>query len=124
MTAAEYLALPETTQPMELINGIVIVSPSLTPRHQGIAGNAYVLLRNRASILGGRVYMAPIDVVLGDSQVLQPDVAYLAPDTRCQITEPRLVVEVFSPGSIRRDKIDKFEVYEACGVRWPVDLFD
>ncbi|MBL8155161.1 MAG: Uma2 family endonuclease [Anaerolineae bacterium] len=129
MTAAEYFALPETTQPMELINGIVIRSPSPTPRHQGIAGNVYALLRSRAKAGGGRAYMAPIDVVLDDSQVLQPDVVYLAPESRCQITErrlvgpPDLVVEVFSPGSVRRDKIDKFELYEACGVRetWMID---
>lgn len=129
MTAAEYLALPETTQPMELINGIVTMSPSPTPRHQDIAGNAYALLRSRARASDGHVYIAPIDVVLDDSQVLQPDVVYLAPESRCQITErrlvgpPDLVVEVFSPGSVRRDKIDKFELYEACGVReyWMID---
>lgn len=36
---------------------------------------------------------------------------------------PDLVVEVFSPGSVRREKIDKFEVYEAYGVRecWMID---
>lgn len=91
MTATEYLALPETTQPMELINGIVRRSPSPTPHHQGITGNAYALLRSRARASGGRAYTAPIDVVLDDSQVLQPDVVYLVPESLCQITEQRLV---------------------------------
>jgi Uma2 family endonuclease len=129
MTAAEYLALPETTQPMELINGFVISSPSPTPRHQGITRNGYALLRSHVRTNGGRAYMAPIDVVLDDIHVLQPDVVYLAPESRCQITErrlvgpPDLVVEVFSPDSVRRDKIDKSELYETCGIRktWMID---
>jgi Uma2 family endonuclease len=60
ITAAEYLALPETTQPMELLNAIVIVSPSPTPRHQRITGNVHALLRSHARTNGGRAYIAPL----------------------------------------------------------------
>ncbi|MBI5666896.1 MAG: Uma2 family endonuclease [Chloroflexi bacterium] len=129
MTTEEYFALPETTQPMELINGELIVSPAPVPRHQGITGNTYYVVRNLTKTIGGTVYMAPIDVYLDEGQVPQPDVVYLAPDSRCQVTDkrlvgpPDLVVEVFSPGSVRKDKLDKFELYERYGVReyWMID---
>jgi Uma2 family endonuclease len=129
MSTADYLALPETTQPMELINGEVIVSPAPVPRHQGITLNTAFTLRNIAQTIGGKVYVSPIDVYLDEGQVPQPDVVYLAPDSRCEVTDkrlvgpPDLVVEVFSPGSVRHDKLDKFEIYERYGVReyWMLD---
>jgi Uma2 family endonuclease len=129
LTTAEYFALPETTQPMELINGAIIVSPAPIPRHQEIIINLTVLLRQLTRTIGGKVYMSPIDVYLDEGQVPQPDVVYLAPDSACQVTDkrlvgpPDLVVEVFSPGSVRHDKIDKFELYERYGVReyWMID---
>ena len=129
MTAADYFALPETTQPMELINGELIVSPARVPRHQSITGNTYFIIRNLTKTLGGQVYIAPIDVYLDEGQVPQPGVVYLAPDSQCEVTEKRLVgppdliVEVFSPGSVRHDKLDKFELYERYGVReyWMID---
>ncbi len=129
MTAAEFFALPETTQPMELLNGELILSPAPVPRHQAITGSTYFVLRTLANTLGGRVYASPIDVYLDEGQVPQPDVVYLAPDSRCEVGDkrlvgpPDLVVEVFSSGSVRRDKIDKFELYDRYGVReyWMID---
>jgi Uma2 family endonuclease len=129
MSTAEYFALPETMQPMELINGEIIMSPAPVPRHQGIILNTALTLRDLSRTIGGKVYVAPIDVYLDEGQVPQPDVVYLAPGSRCEVTDkrlvgpPDLVVEVFSPGTVRRDKLDKFELYERYGVReyWMLD---
>lgn len=129
ISTTDYLALPETMQPMELINGEIIMSPAPVPRHQAITGNTYFVVRNLTKTTGGKVFMSPIDVYLDEGQVPQPDVVYLAPDSRCEVTDrrlvgpPDLVVEVFSPGSVRHDKIDKFELYERYGVReyWMLD---
>lgn len=129
MSTADYFALPETTQPMELINGELIVSPAPVPRHQRIILNTAFTLRDITKTTGGKVYVSPIDVYLDEGQVPQPDVVYLAPDSQCEVTDkrlvgpPDLVVEVFSPGSVRHDKIDKFGIYERYGVReyWMLD---
>ncbi len=123
MTASEYLLLPETTQPMELLDGEVIMSPAPIPEHQTAVGNTYLLISGTVKERGGRAFFAPLDVRLDDLNVVQPDVMYLAPDTRCIVGEkyligaPDLIVEVLSPGSIKTDKRDKFRLYERFGVR-------
>ncbi|MGQ9889541.1 MAG: hypothetical protein ACUVSX_13785 [Aggregatilineales bacterium] len=49
MTAAEFAEPPEADQPMELIHGEVIVSPTPTDCHQGVVGALYALLRGCAN---------------------------------------------------------------------------
>lgn len=132
MTAAEYLQLPEQNTPMELLDGEIVVSPSPTPEHQDLVGNTYILLKQRSQALGGQVYFAPLDVYLGEESVPQPDLVWLAPNSKCSILEkrlsgpPDLVVEILSPGSIKRDRQKKFRIYERHGVReyWLVDPRD
>lgn len=129
MTADEYLALPETMQRMDLIDGEVIVSPSPSLKHQDIGGNTYILLREKAKALGGKAYIAPLDVVFDEWNIPQPDVFYLAPNSRCVpfrhilAGPPELIVEIISPGNTRKDKQKKFELYERFGVLeyWLVD---
>lgn len=132
VTADEFFQLPESNQFIELIDGEIIMSPSPVPDHQDIIGNGFVLLRQVAKERGGRVFVSPMDVYLDDTNVPQPDVIYLAPDSRCAVTDkrlvgaPDLVVEVLSPGSIKRDRGEKFLLYERHGVReyWIVDPRD
>lgn len=132
MTAAEYLELPETNTPMQLIDGEVIVSPSPVPLYQHIVGRIFRLIAARADERGGTGFFAPIDVQLDEHNIVQPDVLYLAPETQCiegdkhLIGAPDLVVEVLSPGTAKEDKRTKFRLYERHGVReyWIVDPRD
>jgi Uma2 family endonuclease len=70
-----------------------------------------------------------LDVYLGDDNVVQPDVMWIAPDSPCTIGEkhldgpPDLVVEVLSPSTAHLDKTGKFHLYERHCVReyWIVD---
>jgi len=127
MTAAAFRQLPETTQPTELIRGELIVSPSPIDAHQDLVFNLAVLIRSLMP--GGKVVVAPMDVYLDDENVLQPDVFWLAADSRCSSRNgyyygaPELVVEVVSPASSTRDRRDKFDLYEAHGAReyWLAD---
>jgi Uma2 family endonuclease len=118
MKAAEYRRLPETTQPTELIEGEIIVSPAPTDRHQAVViGFVQALLRQPAT---GTLRFAPLDVYLDDETIVQPDVFWVSgPDSRCRLHgdgywygAPDLVIEVLSPGTARRDKSDKFRLYE------------
>jgi len=70
MTIAEFDALPETTQPTEMIDGEIIVSPSPIPLHQITVSKANEVVT--ALKPDGIVLFAPMDVYLDDLNVVQP----------------------------------------------------
>ncbi|MFQ3566360.1 MAG: Uma2 family endonuclease [Aggregatilineales bacterium] len=127
MSAAEFARLTETTQPTELIDGALIVSPSPMPAHQRLLREIFWVLRS--TIDAGEFFLAPIDVVLDEENVVQPDLVWVGPGSRCEVGQkqlvgpPDLIVEVLSPSSALRDKTVKFMLYERRGVReyWIAD---
>lgn len=129
MTAAEFFELPESNAPIELINGALTVSPTPIPLHQDITLNTATLLKQISKIVGGKVFVAPLEVYFDDENVPQPDVMWIAP-TRLRVVgekrlegPPDLIVEVLSPGTAKNDKETKFRLYEKYQVReyWIVD---
>ncbi len=125
---ADYEAWPEEER-CELLFGRLYKSPSPSPRHQLAVLLLWRRLHELARATGGLALAAPIDVVLAEHSVVQPDVVYVsAPrlgivgDQRIQ-GPPDLVVEVLSPGSARRDRDEKLLLYGEAGVReyWLVD---
>jgi Uma2 family endonuclease len=128
LTAAEFLELPESMTPTELIDGVMLVSPAPKLIHQECVLRVSVLLNGLGQ--SGKLYVAPVDVYFDEANVVQPDLLWLASDSRCVPVEgqylrgvPELVAEVLSPGSVRRDRREKFELYEKYGVReyWLLD---
>lgn len=128
MTIAEFKALPETLVPTELIEGELIVSPSPKNAHQ--AASSKLVLVVQLVMPGGMLFHAPMDLYLDDANAVQPDLFWVAPESRCTLGEdgywygpPELVVEIFSPSSTVRDKITKFKLYEKHGIAeyWMVD---
>ena len=114
----------------ELMDGELFVLPSPTPRHQTVVGNlsfAFGAFVQRHRM--GKVYFAPLDVVLSDHDVLQPDVIFISEGRQGFITEsningpPDLVVEVLSPSTQERDRTAKRTIYARYGVReyWLID---
>lgn len=130
MTAAEYLKLPESNKPMELINGEVILSPSYTVTHQRCALELLVLLGKMN--LPGELFIGLLDVHLDDKNVVQPDFMWIDPQGKGRVTElriegaPGLVIEILSAISAKRDKVVKFDLYQRHGVReyWIVSAYD
>lgn len=129
MTAEEYRQLPETSQRMELIEGEIVVSPSVVVNHQRIIRNAFYVLCDD-DIPYGEALIGPLDVYFDDENAFQPDVFWVAKDNdRCVERDgyfygpPDLVIEVLSPSTARYDKTVKFLVYEKHGVReyWLAD---
>lgn len=129
MTAAQYFELPETNQPMMLLNGEVIEMPSPTFEHQTTVLRLGAWLLQRCSEIGGSAVIAPMDVYFDEANIPQPDVMWVAPNSQCVIEQKRLVgapdliIEVLSPSTALYDKRDKFRLYEKHGVReyWLVD---
>jgi Uma2 family endonuclease len=127
LTAAEFLALPESNQHRELIDGEVVTNPPKAI-HQRIVGYLFLYLQNL--IPSGEVLLAPVGLYLNDTNLLEPDLMWIGKGSAC--TEgadgyfygaPDLIVEVLSPSTARIDKVQKFQLYEQSSVReyWIVD---
>lgn len=106
----------------ELIDGIAYnMTPAPSFKHQRLAGNFYRILGNKLSGKPCIPGISPIDVVLSEYDVVQPDVLVVC-DKR-KITEaniqgaPDLIIEVLSPSTAIKDKREKKTLYERCGVR-------
>ena len=77
----------------------------------------------------GKVYFAPFDVVLSDTDTVRPDLLFVSKERLRIITEdnvqgaPDLVVEIRSPSTARQDWTVKRELYARHGVMeyWLVD---
>jgi Uma2 family endonuclease len=128
VTIEEYLAMPETTQPSNLIEGRLYMSPAPLMRHQQIVMRLGFLMDQFARVHGGLAFISPMDCHLPTGSVLQPDVGYIAPERldivdRWVMGAPDLVIEVLSPGTRRFDRNRKLRAYETAGVReaWLVD---
>ncbi|WP_442483887.1 Uma2 family endonuclease [Aeoliella sp. SH292] len=124
----DYLQLPEGER-VELLRGrLIMMSPAPRPRHQFIGVLLWRALNEAAVSIGGIALPAPVDVKLDQYTVLQPDVVYLRPDHVHQIRDriygaPDLLVEVLSPSTTRRDRVEKLDLYATARVPeyWIVD---
>jgi Uma2 family endonuclease len=76
------------------------------------------------------IVIAPIDVILSDIEVRQPDLLFIHKNREHIITKrgiegsPDLVVEISSVHSIRRDKVQKIKSYAKYAIPeyWIIDL--
>jgi Uma2 family endonuclease len=123
-TYEDYLALPDDGRRYEIIEGVLYVSNAPHSNHQTVVTELSSEIRNfvKANKLG-RVLVAPFEVHLSErSRPVQPDLLFIRaerwPAAGAQFFDgaPDLVVEVTSPGSVRRDKVVKFTAYEQAGV--------
>jgi Uma2 family endonuclease len=105
ITTDEYLRMPETRLPQELVHGVVRDAPAPTPGHQDVVGRFHVaLVRHLEEHPVGRVWLSPIDVVLDVARhlVVQPDLILLTNRRLHLVSDrvwgaPDLVIEVMSP---------------------------
>lgn len=124
--AADYWQLPEGA-PIELIKGRFVVSPSPNMLHQIIVALLLERLLMAARMTGGIAVCAPMDVILSDDTILQPDLLYVSKQRRGIVKQrvegpPDLVIEIIS-GTGRRDRVEKLDLYAQYGVGeyWIVD---
>jgi Uma2 family endonuclease len=122
-TYEDYLLLPEDRR-AEIIEGELFMTPVPTPYHQRIALEIASALRAHVrSHALGEVFIAPCDVKLSDSDVVQPDILFISKDRLSIIEEkyisaaPDLIVEILSPATAERDQTLKRKLYERSGVR-------
>ena len=129
-TYEDYLTLDDGVY-FEIINGKASISPTPELFHQRWAGKLYqAIVRHIEARMLGEVFFAPVDVVLDEQNVVQPDLVFVASanakllQRRGIMGAPDLVVEIISPSSLRHDRYDKRELYARFGVKefWLADV--
>jgi Uma2 family endonuclease len=130
VTYAELLQWPDDGRQRELYDGEVIVLPSPFARHQRVASHVETLIREHEGTVGGIVLRAPLDIVLSEYDVVQPDIVYFRSDRRHLVRDwevtraaPDLAVEVLSRSTEVRDRGRKMLLLARFGVSeyWIVD---
>jgi len=122
-TYERYLRETAEGEYFTIIAGERFMSPSPTVFHQHILLNLGMVLQTwvRQSRIG-KLGLAPLDVVLGDDEVVQPDLIFVLNEHLDRLTRknvhgaPDLVIEILSPGSTRLDRVKKRELYARHGV--------
>jgi Uma2 family endonuclease len=131
LTYADFLLFPDDGKRHELIDGVHYVTPSPNLGHQELVGRLHPAVGNFLATRRhlGRVFLAPLDVVMSDYDIVEPDLLFVAGDQPQLLTEaniqgaPALVVEILSSGTRRRDEGIKRKLFDEKGVReyWLVD---
>ena len=130
LTYADYVALPNDGKRYEIHDGELSVTPAPGRTHQrlvlelGSLLNAHVKARSL-----GEIDIAPFDVILDDTSIVQPDVVYIARDRSGVVSErgvdgaPTLAIEIMSPSTVQIDRGTKLQLYARHRVPhyWIVD---
>jgi Uma2 family endonuclease len=131
MSYEEFLTSVNENTHAEWVNGETLLFMPPGTKHQQIVAFLLKLLGIFVDHFQlGEVITAPYEMkVTPDSNSREPDLLFIAQEHLDRLTENRLIgpadliVEVISPESVYRDRSDKFDEYEAAGVReyWTID---
>ena len=129
-TCEDYLTTPADER-YELLDGDLIMVPAPNIKHQRVqlelATQLSHFIKNRAL---GELLIAPCDVVLSDTNIVQPDLLFVSREREHLLSDgekvrgaPDLAVEILSPSSADKDRGLKRELYGRYGVTeyWLVD---
>ena len=129
-TATELRAIPDDRNRYEIIDGALLVTPSPSREHQRLSKLFFRPLDSYVEANGiGEIIYAPVEIVLADDTVVEPDLLAFAlrvgelPDQSEGASGLLLVVEILSPSTARADRIVKRARYQCEGIPeyWIVD---
>jgi Uma2 family endonuclease len=130
LTYRDYEALPADGRRYEIHDGELSVTPAPNTEHQRISANLFVALRRHVEERGlGEVLYAPVDVILADTSIVQPDIVFLDPSRASAVSRrgiegpPTLAVEIISPSTTAIDRTTKRQLYARYAVPyfWLID---
>ncbi|MDX2191860.1 MAG: Uma2 family endonuclease [Gemmatimonadales bacterium] len=132
LTVHEFRALPfpdDDGARRELLDGRVVVTPIPRPAHQIVVRRLVTALANHIAPHGLDDCVLPGgDAAIDDGNLLVPDVMVVPPAELSRQWESirtlLLAVEVVSPASARRDRVEKRRLYQRSQARtyWVVDV--
>lgn len=114
----------------EVIGGRLIMTPAPIPYHQRISRKLERILEDFVIDNDlGEVFDAPCDVVLSQTDIIQPDIFFISQEKAYIITDtyingaPDLIIEILSPTSTSKDTVIKKRLYLKNKVKeyWIVD---
>jgi Uma2 family endonuclease len=130
LTYEDYAALPNDGKRYEILDGELSVTAAPGRTHQGVVLRLASALHVHVTAHGlGEVYIAPFDVVLAETTIVQPDIIFVDRDHLAIFSQrgaegaPTLAIEVLSPSTTRNDRTTKLQLYARYGVPyyWIVD---
>ena len=108
---ADLQRMPDDGNRYELYDGELWVVPAPLLRHQIVAQRLFVALHEAVKRSGGAAFIAPLDIVFSEYNVVQPDVIYFGPESAQRLRADELVrfppdaaFEVLSPSTARNDR--------------------
>jgi len=125
-TYQDYLKLPEEPgYRYEVLEGVLVKDPSPNVMHQRVSRRLIRVLEDYINEIDpeGEVFFAPLDVTFQEITVVQPDLFYISGEQKKLVEEaridgpPTLVVEIISPSTSRKDRIQKRNIYQKAGVQ-------
>lgn len=128
ITYEDYVTFPDEPR-LEVIGGDAYVLPSPNTRHQTLVGRIFAWLHFHVEAHGGgEVFVAPFDIVLTDTDIVQPDIVFIADEDTEVLTDanvrgtPSWAIEVLSSDPSRDRKL-KLGLYERTDLPeyWIVD---
>lgn len=115
---SDYAALPDDGKRYEVLDGELCELTGPNTLHQRVCRNLFRLLDAHVRAAGlGEVLFAPLDIILSDISIVQPDIVYMARDRAARVSQrgiegaPTLAVEVLSPSSVAHDRVRKMDLY-------------
>jgi Uma2 family endonuclease len=125
LTYDDYISLPNDRNRYEILEGELIETPSPTTNHQRVSRNLeFVLFSHIKHTNCGEILDAPMDVILDESTVVQPDIIFIAKERFHILSKrgvdgaPDLLIEILSPATAKYDRISKMQLYARFGVQW------
>ncbi len=129
VTYEDYCNLPDEER-YELIDGELTMAAAPSVLHQMVQDNIGLSLSTfvKANSLG-RLFYSATDVLLSDTNVVQPDILFVSRERPHILTynvingSPDLIIEILSPSTAHRDTTQKRELYERFRVPeyWQAD---
>ncbi|BDA83218.1 hypothetical protein Sa4125_07600 [Aureimonas sp. SA4125] len=121
MTADEFLVWQlDQDCNYELVDGVPVLTPKAmtgaSRRHDTITVNILTSLRNQLRGSPCRPHTDDIAIRNPNGNVRRPDILVdcrSEPDRSMEVSEPRVLVEVLSPSTMRFDRFQKVEEYKA-----------
>jgi Uma2 family endonuclease len=123
LTYEDYAALPDDGRRYELHEGELSVTPAPGTNHQATLLNLVVILHGHVNARAlGEVFPAPVDCILENVTIVQPDIVFIETARQAVISErgiegaPTLAVEVISPSTAGIDRRRKLQLYARYAV--------